>query len=240
MVINMRIIAKFEKREEVRFISHLDVQSLFQRAFRRANLPVAYSQGFNPHSLLSFATALTVGSTSCAEWMEIKMEQEVDPQAFLERINAQLPPGIAVVEARATDEKLPTLSALMAGAEYEVFLDFASPVELKALQKAAEELQGGAIVVQKHTKAGLRKVDIRPQLYALEVETLVNGSAALRIFGQLDVKGSLNIALLLKEYERMLGQEFDFRQHRREIFSADGAVMPKLPERFSKELETTC
>ena len=153
----MRIIAKFEKREEVRFISHLDVQSLFQRAFRRANLPVAYSQGFNPHSLLSFATALTVGSTSSAEWLEIKMEQEIDPQAFLERVNAQLPTGIIVVEAHTADEKLPALSALMAGAEYEVFLEFAAPVARETLEKTAKELQSGAILVEKHTKAGCAK-----------------------------------------------------------------------------------
>ncbi|MBR4019618.1 MAG: TIGR03936 family radical SAM-associated protein [Clostridia bacterium] len=56
----MRIIARFNKEDSVRFVSHLDVQRLFQRAFRRADLPVAYSNGFNPHQQLSFATALTV------------------------------------------------------------------------------------------------------------------------------------------------------------------------------------
>ena len=236
----MRIIAKFEKREGVRFISHLDVQSLFQRAFRRANIPVAFSQGFNPHSLLSFATALTVGSTSSAEWLDIKMEQEMDPQAFLEQVNVQLPPGIAVVEACAADETLPTLSSLMAAAAYDVTLEFAASVTLERLQEAANELQSGAIWVEKHTKAGVRKVDIRPQLYVLEAQTLPDGTAGLRITGQLNVNGSLNVALLLKEYEKKLSLEFDYRQHRREIFSADGAVMPKMPEGLMQERGTTC
>lgn len=65
----MRIIASFYKHEQVMFVSHLDMQRLFQRAFRRADLPLAYSNGFNPHPLLSFATALSVGYTSDCEYL---------------------------------------------------------------------------------------------------------------------------------------------------------------------------
>ena len=72
---NMRIIARFEKGEAVRFVSHLDIQRTFQRAFRRANIPLAYSQGFNPHPQLSFATALSLGYTSEAEWFDVKLAE---------------------------------------------------------------------------------------------------------------------------------------------------------------------
>ena len=70
----MRIIASFYKHDEVRFVSHLDMQRLFQRAFRRAGLPLSYSKGFNPHPLLSFATALSVGYTSECEYFDVFLD----------------------------------------------------------------------------------------------------------------------------------------------------------------------
>ena len=70
----MKIIAAFEKTKEISYTSHLDVQRTLQRAFRRANLPLAFSKGFNPHPKLSFATALATGYTSAGEWLEVELE----------------------------------------------------------------------------------------------------------------------------------------------------------------------
>ena len=75
----MRLAVVFTKEAPVRFVSHLDVQRLFQRAFRRAKLPLAYSQGFNPHPLVSFATALSVGMTSRGEYLDVTLAEELSP-----------------------------------------------------------------------------------------------------------------------------------------------------------------
>ena len=95
----MRIIACFTKPDSVRFVSHLDTQRLFQRAFRRAGLPLAYSQGFNPHPLLSFATALSCGYTSDGEYFDVILSEPVEPEAFVTRVNAVLPEGMRIVSA---------------------------------------------------------------------------------------------------------------------------------------------
>ena len=95
----MRIIASFYKHEQVMFVSHLDMQRLFQRAFRRADLPLAYSNGFNPHPLLSFATALSVGYTSDCEYFDVMLSEYVSPAEFKRRVNAVLPQGVHIVDA---------------------------------------------------------------------------------------------------------------------------------------------
>lgn len=108
----MRLIANFHKGEALRFISHLDIQRLLQRALKRADMPVSYSQGFNPHPLLAFSSALALGYTSDAEWMDVRMEEAVDPQEFPARLNAVLPEGLRVVRAMEIPMELPTLTAL--------------------------------------------------------------------------------------------------------------------------------
>ena len=87
----MRMIAEFEKMGRMSWFSHLDLQNTMQRALRRAQLPVAYSQGFNPHVLTSFATALSVGCQSRGEVMEVEMAGEISPEEFAEKLNACLP-----------------------------------------------------------------------------------------------------------------------------------------------------
>ena len=167
--VNVRIIARFSKDETVRFVSHLDVQRLFQRAFRRVNLPVAYSNGFNSHQQLSFATALTVGATSSAEWLDIKMDKDISPEEFSERVNAALPRGFRIVEAFCAEDKYPSLSAVMAAAEYSIILYFNETVQAEAISSAIEKLLSDSIVVLKKTKAGMKNVDIRPMVYRMEL-----------------------------------------------------------------------
>ena len=84
----MRMAVVFTKEAPVRFVSHLDVQRLFQRAFRRAKLPMAYSQGFNPHPQMSFASALAMGWSSDVELMDIRLTEAVDPGHALEQMRS--------------------------------------------------------------------------------------------------------------------------------------------------------
>ena len=97
----MRLIARLTKLEPVRFVSHLDILRLLQRAFRRAGVPLSYSQGFNPHPLLSFATALSTGYTSGAEWIDVKLDKDMDTDDFLLSVNAALPVGFEFKEVYA-------------------------------------------------------------------------------------------------------------------------------------------
>lgn len=94
-----RIRVVFRKGEEVKYISHRDLIRAFTRAIRRAGLPIAYSQGFNPHMKISWGNALKVGATSEAEFAELNFEGWVKPRAVLERLGPHMPKGLEISEA---------------------------------------------------------------------------------------------------------------------------------------------
>ena len=231
----MRIIARFKKDDSVRFVSHLDVQRLFQRAFRRADLPVAYSNGFNPHQQLSFATALTVGATSSAEWLDIKMDKDISADEFTEQVNAALPKGFRIAEAACAEDKYPSLSAVMAAAEYAIVLRFAEAVNAEDISNAIEKLLSSSIIVLKKTKAGMKNVDIRPMVYKMDIADIQDNKCTLAVAGRLDAAGGLNADLLLGAFKDILGRNFTYSLHREVIYSIDGAFMPKAPEGYQNQ-----
>lgn len=234
--VNVRIIARFKKDEQVRFISHLDVQRLFQRALRRADLPVAYSNGFNPHQQLSFATALTVGATSSAEWLDIKMDSDISTDEFIERVNDTLPKGFSVIQAACAEDRYSSLSAVMTAAEYTVRLKFNDEINAEFICASIHNLLDSSIFVMKKTKAGMKNVDIRPMVYKMDLVKAEKCECTLHIGGRLDAAGGLSIDLLLGAFRNMLGQDFTYVLHRDAIYSSDGIFMPKAPEEYhSKE-----
>ncbi|OGC04979.1 hypothetical protein A2276_03385 [candidate division WOR-1 bacterium RIFOXYA12_FULL_43_27] len=87
----------YTKGEEVKFISHLDLIRVFERAIRRANLPIAYSQGFNPRMKISYGQALKVGATSAGEEAKLTFEEEMSHKEVVDRLNAVLPKGIKLL-----------------------------------------------------------------------------------------------------------------------------------------------
>ncbi|EIW17032.1 MULTISPECIES: TIGR03936 family radical SAM-associated protein [Pelosinus] len=108
------------KGEEIRYISHLDYASAMERAIIRAKLPVAYSEGFNPHMKISFASALAVGVTSQAEYIDIECKEEIDVNQAVEHLKASLPMGIRIKGAAYMQGNVPALMAIVNLATYEI------------------------------------------------------------------------------------------------------------------------
>lgn len=218
---DMRIIANFHKGEPMRFISHLDVMRLLQRAMRRAQLPLKFSQGFNPHPVMAFASALALGYTSDAEWVDVQLESAVAPAEFISRMNAVLPEGLRILRALEIEEKLPTLTALLQRAEYEVTLYLEAPEEKDKLGHGIEALLSGPIVVTKRTKGGMKQVDIRPQLLSLELtgpDTEHTQYAILSVTGKLNADGGLQMELLLQALMQACGTQARWRVHRKAVY----------------------
>lgn len=219
----MRIIAKFSKLEETRFVSHLDIQRLFGRAFRRAGIPVAYSQGFNPHPVLSFATALSTGLTSSAEWLDVRLESPMDCAVFSDITNGALPSGFRITLAAEADEKLPSLTALLQSAAYTaVFDDAAAPAKLR---DALSLLLSGPIMIDKRTKNGMKPFDLRPQVKDARI-CEENGFTVLHVSGVLDANGSLNADTFIKELLKKAGADADYRINREAVYFNNGTQMP--------------
>ena len=152
----------FTKLDRAKYISHLDMNRCMSRAMRRADLPVWYTGGFNPHMYLTFPLPLSLGCESSYECVDLKMVQAVDPQEVVGRLNPCLPPDIQVFRAAAPqmDQKE------IAWADYEMQLaggeDFAEKLE--------EYLNQPAIMVVKKTKKGEKEIDIRPHFSVQKLE----------------------------------------------------------------------
>lgn len=228
----MRIIAAFRKDHGISYVSHLDVQRTLQRAFRRADLPLAYSKGFNPHPKLSFATALATGYTSDGEWFEVVLAEPISTAEFTERVNAVLPNGMQIVTAKQADDTIDTLSKGIAAAEYEVTVHFAEPVAETSVRQAVEELlQAKEIIVEKRTKGGTKPSDIRSDILEVNVLRTTEDAVRLSVLGRLTVHGGLRVETLVCALSDRLNVQGTASVHRTALYFEGSELLPSLPNR---------
>ena len=165
----MRMLAVFEKGERIRHIGHLDIQRSVQRGLRRSGLPVAYSNGFNPHILITFASALSTGACGKREIMDVTMAEEVSPEEFLEKMNRAMPPEMQLREARTLDQKHPALMASLRAAKYDLLIRNAEQAEKLAAAIPAM-MARETVTAMRKTKTALKECDIKPLIYDLKAE----------------------------------------------------------------------
>ncbi len=167
---------QYSKRGPASYISHLDLVRTLERAFRRAGLPIAYSEGFNPHPRFSFAAPLPVGVEGLAEVLDVEMQDSVNHQDLAERLNGALPPGLAVLEVTDVSDNTLAPMAEFNAAGYIVHLDeddLPGPLPSRAVQDFLTEEQ---IEVTRKGKDGREKIrDIRPGILKLDVLSQVSG-----------------------------------------------------------------
>ena len=179
----MRMIVQFEKGEAARFVGHLDLMRAVQRTLRRMDIPLAYSAGFNPHPVLSFASAVAVGTESRDEYMDVGLTGEFSEEEFLARMLRQLPPGLTAKKARLVGDDYPTLMAQISSSDYVIGLsDFLTGADWESA--VSEMLASETLPVLRETKKGKREVDARPMILHAEMKdgslllSLATGSAA--------------------------------------------------------------
>ena len=211
----MRMIAEFEKMGRMSWFSHLDLQNTMQRALRRAQLPVAYSQGFNPHVLTLFATALSVGCQSRGEVMEVEMAGEISPEEFAEKLNACLPDGLKVRRCAPVPDSAPALMAKVAEAGYDITAPNADLTQaVEAFLKAEE------VMVEKRSKTKTRLVNIRPMVHEITCAFDGKDSRLSMVLEQTNAN-ALKVELVMQA----LAPEQEFRFVRTALYAAgsDGA-----------------
>ena len=165
----MRMLAVFEKGERIRHIGHLDIQRSVQRGLRRSGLPVVYSNGFNPHILITFASALSTGACGKREIMDVTMAEEVSADVFLQKMNKAMPPEMQLSEARAVDQKHPALMASLRAAKYDLLIRDPEQAEILAAAIPAM-LAKESVTAMRKTKTSLKECNIRPLIYELKHE----------------------------------------------------------------------
>lgn len=136
----VRVRMQFTKQGPVRFLSHLDLLKCVERALRRSELPVAYTEGFHPRIRISFGPALALGHASVSEWMDVDMATEIDAESVCARLNRSLPAGLEVQSARVLPSGVRSLQASIQRACYRVQLDVSSPLDADVLRQRIEDV----------------------------------------------------------------------------------------------------
>jgi radical SAM-linked protein len=160
----MRIRLTFAKTDAMRFTSHLDVHRTLERTMRRANLPLTYSQGFNPRPKINLASALPLGFTSECEVADMRLDETMSLGSIVNAIRETSPRGIELIEVEEVDQRDPTLQTLLRSTEYIVTLN--SPV-IDLDERIQRLLDAEVIYLQRRRKKRMVKYDLRPLIEGL-------------------------------------------------------------------------
>lgn len=221
----MKARIKFRKYGVMKFIGHLDVMRFFQKVMRRAEIPIAFTGGFSPHMIMSFANPLGVGVTSEGEYFDIELTEEIDMKAAVERMNQVMVEGIDVVNmVPISDDKKQTGMAIVAAADYLSSVKTGTfPSDWK--ERATQFMNQPTISILKQTKKSEKEVDIKPLIYKLEVRD--ESVYMLVATGSVE---NLKPELVMQALCRFLGVDessVTFAHHRLEVYANIGTETEK-------------
>lgn len=200
----MKVRVKFRKYGPVRFIGHLDVMRFFQKAIRRAGLDIAYTEGFSPHQIMTFAAPLGVGLESNGEYMDIELHSLYSCEDAVERLNAASVYGIEITSVRILPENAGNAMASVAAASYTVRFREGRLPKTNITEVLPAFLARETIPYTKETKKGTRELDLKPGIYKMNWDgrvfsMLLDASSAGNI-----KPGQVIEALLSQEGEKLL------------------------------------
>lgn len=175
-----RLRLTFTRGEEMKYITHLDLMRFWERALRRAEIPVAYSEGFSPHAQIALASPLPVGTTSEAELMDVFLDRTMTPREFRERAAPQLPAAVTIARIEEAGMALPSLQAEVRSAEYEV--DVAPPAGFDAERAIAAFLSAESVPWEHKRENETRSYDIRALVSDISVKPGAADDGCVRLF----------------------------------------------------------
>lgn len=199
-----RVRITFSRGPELKYITHLDMMRFWERALRRADVPLAYSEGFSPHPQISLAAPLAVGTTGEAELMDVYLSQPTAPKDLIRDVMAKVPAGVSIVSAEEVGMSLPALQADVRFAEYLVDIDLSGGVEppdvaqpppavhsAAEAQAAIESFLAADTIPWEHKRQDeTRSYDIRAQVADLGIVTTDGDRLTLRMRLKNDNTGS--------------------------------------------------
>ena len=212
----------FEKTGNAVWMSHLDLMRMFQRAFKRAGLPLTHTQGFNPRPSVSIALPLSVGVESRCELLDFDLEGESIPyEEICQRLNHALVAGVKVLEVYPQGKKIGQLALLQCQLE----LEYDAGVSAKAEEQIKELFQREEIIVEKRTKNGMVEQNIVPMIRRLELSHKDNNTLLISalICCQNPTLNPAQMAIAIEKY--LPEQKPDFYQCKRlEVYDANELI----------------
>lgn len=214
---------KFEKREEVKYIGHLDTMRTFTRCIKRTNLPIKFSSGFNPRVQLSFALPLAVGVTSECEYFDLELNGDIEPEEVIKELSQTMPSGFKILTCKKLD-KAKSLMSLVKEAKYELNLDVNTDEIENDVKKLQDLLSQETIEIIKQGKAKKEEVlNIKPMIIDFMVEEINYRTIRITIHSTAGSKDNLNPNYVLQAVKELLGEAVleDFDIHRKELILED-------------------
>ena len=221
----MIIRAKYTKTDAMVYLSHLDMVRLFERAFRRAAIPVSYTQGFNPHPVLSFAAPISLGVESISEYMDVGVVEPIDPSAFVQMMNDVLPTGIRILHAHLIEEGTPpSLMKAVSLMEYHVTMQWKrSPDRSHLEQSIFLFLNREKILVQKKTKKNKKKgsrahsfkeIDLLPFINEMNLLSIEGTNIVIQLFLHVKNQETVKPSLVMNQWICSYGFEEELMETR--------------------------
>ena len=204
-----KVRLKFSKYGPIRFVGHLDVMRYFQKVMRRADIPIAYSEGYSPHQLMSFAQPLSVGATSDGEYLDIVLREDVASEVLITKLNAVCNEGITILDALVLPEKAENAMTAVAACAWrvafreEVMQSCHSGCSRDILQEQfGDFLAQERIPARKKSKKGLTELDIKPMIH----RAALSGDGTFDLLLKSGSVDNVKPALLLGAFLRFLGE----------------------------------
>ena len=197
---------KFSKNGPIKFIGHLDVMRYFQKAIRRANVDIKYSEGFSPHQLLSFAQPLSVGATSDGEYLDMTVNSMTDTADIMNSLNAVMNEGIEILAVEELPDNAEKAMTCCGAAEYVIrFRENLKP-DFDWISEMEKYLLKDTLPAMKKTKSGEKEIDMKHMIFKYSFD---REDECVNLLLSMSSSETLKAALLFENFFKSLGKEFD-------------------------------
>lgn len=218
---------KYCKDGPIKYISHLNLTQVFTRTLRRANIPVVISDGFNPRFRISFGPPLPLGISSTSEYLDIRLKEEIKTEKLVEKLNRVLPQGLKVLRAKIIPSSADSLVKIIDKASYiitlkikEELLDSVAKNQENELIELKQEVDKNnrrflnldEITIEKQTKNGIKRVDIRASILNLSVKKFGEQILELNLGLKIGQQGNLNPRYVARAWISNFANNFDIIQ----------------------------
>ncbi len=234
-----RMSFSFARKEPLAYISHLDLMRLFLRALRRSNLPLAYSQGYNPHPRLTLALPLPLGVTASAELGEIYFAEPVGSEKFIKTLGQQLPEALELLGASSVGPEMPALASIVSAAHYRAVLNNREhKVERQVLQQALDNLMGKEEIIleRRNKKKKLVKTNVRPYIFEMTAREAENKPVEFGMLLKAGSSGGVSPFFIIEQLQLEMGSQSFVDQnwlvHRERLYAEQNGILQPLKERM--------
>lgn len=230
----MKIRIKFRKYGVMKYIGHLDIMRYFQKCMRRAKIDIAYSGGFSPHQIMSFAAPLGVGITSDGEYVDIEVNSSESTEISLKRLNEVMAEGVLVTSYRRLKDTDKKAMSLVAAADYELHIKNGYEVPQVDFEEAYRKfyLESSEILITKQTKKSEKVMDLKKLLYDFQIHYEEDKPVFyLKVCtGSTD---NVKPELVLEAFYKSFGMELEpisIQIHRIDVYGWEGGELVSLGE----------